>query len=140
MLSVTEPPVARVPRPVPVTPRAELNKALRLRTPRAKGTLMLVAANAALFVAVAAASGSMMRFRTADLVAWGADFGPRTSHGEWWRLLTATFLHVGLLHVVLNVAALFAVGPLVERLIGTRGYIVLYLACGAVASAVSHWM
>jgi rhomboid protease GluP len=65
-----------------------------------------------------------------DLLPWGADYGPLTTHGEWWRLLTAMFLHFGVYHLAVNMAVLASVGPLAERLFGKVGFIVLYMFAG----------
>ncbi|MEK9736919.1 MAG: rhomboid family intramembrane serine protease [Candidatus Nanopelagicales bacterium] len=48
-------------------------------------------------------------------------------YGEWWRLLTAAFLHGGLLHVAFNMYVLFALGPTLERVLGHARFVVLYL-------------
>jgi membrane associated rhomboid family serine protease len=56
----------------------------------------------------------------------GALWGPKVAAGEWWRLITAGFLHTGLFHVGLNMAALFVFGPPVERVLGRVRYGVLY--------------
>lgn len=58
-------------------------------------------------------------------------------NGEWWRLLTAAFLHGSLLHIAFNMYVLFALGPTLERVLGHVRYVVLYLVAalgGAVAS------
>ena len=60
-------------------------------------------------------------------------------HGEWWRLITANFLHGGLLHLGFNTMSLFNLGPLAEDIFGTSRYLVLYLAtgfCGFLASTL----
>ena len=46
----------------------------------------------------------------ATLLDWGASVGPRTTNGEWWRLVTSTVLHTSMLHVLVNVAVLLQVG------------------------------
>ncbi len=51
-------------------------------------------------------------------------------HGEWWRLITANFLHAGLLHLGFNSMSLFNLGPLAEEIFGTYRFLVLYLATG----------
>lgn len=64
-------------------------------------------------------------------------FGFAVAAGEWWRLLTAPFLHAGLWHVGLNMFALWILGSLVEPLIGRWRFVAVYLVSalgGAVAS------
>jgi len=60
------------------------------------------------------------------------------ANGEWYRLLTATFLHVELLHLALNMFALWIFGTQLERQLGRSRYITLYLLCGLAGSAVSY--
>lgn len=57
--------------------------------------------------------------------------------GEWWRLLSACFLHDGLPHILLNMMSLFSLGSLAERLCGPWRLMGLYLACGLAASTLS---
>lgn len=58
--------------------------------------------------------------------------------GEWWRLLTVTLVHGGLIHLLFNMYALFVVGPLAEALYGRVLYLVFYLLCGAAGSVTSY--
>ena len=60
----------------------------------------------------------------------GSKFGPAVMAGEWWRLVTAMFLHAGLLHIGFNLWCLFDLGPTVESLFSTTKFIVLYLVTG----------
>lgn len=55
--------------------------------------------------------------------------------GEWWRLVTHAFVHAGILHLAVNMMALWFTGPLVERVLGTGRYLLLFLA-GAVAGGL----
>ena len=57
--------------------------------------------------------------------------------GEWWRLLTAAFLHGSFLHIAFNMYVLFALGPTLERILGHGRYLTLYILAalgGGVAS------
>ncbi len=63
-----------------------------------------------------------------------------TTHGEWWRLFTAAFLHYGPLHLGLNMLALYWFGPLLERMIGAWRYLLLYVCCGIAGSAGALWL
>lgn len=58
--------------------------------------------------------------------------------GQYWRLLTATFLHGGLMHLVLNGIALYVLGPSVERFYGTGRFLTIYLLSGLAGSVVSY--
>ena len=69
-----------------------------------------------------------------SLLRWGADYGPLTTHGQWWRLLTATFVHVGLLHIATNMWCLWNLGLLGEPLLGPAGLIGVYLITGGLGN------
>jgi rhomboid protease GluP len=60
------------------------------------------------------------------LAAFGAKIGGAIRQGEWWRLVTAGFLHGGLLHIFMNSWVLFSVGAQVEETYGTARFLVLY--------------
>jgi membrane associated rhomboid family serine protease len=139
MLGLNEPPAVSMPVPRRARPRAELKRVLRQRTASVPGTYVLLAANVAMFAAVAIAAESIRSFSPRDLIWWGANFGPRTTNGEWWRLLTATVLHAHLPHLIFNMIALLMVGPIVERLVGCRAFVAFYVACGLTGSAASLW-
>jgi membrane associated rhomboid family serine protease len=62
-------------------------------------------------------------------------FGPSVANGDWWRLITAAFLHGGLLHIGLNMLALVWLGAPVERYLGHVQYLALYLVSGLAGSA-----
>jgi membrane associated rhomboid family serine protease len=66
------------------------------------------------------------------LVAWGASFGPRTTNGEWWRLVTSLFVHASFFQLVVAVATLASLGFTLERLIGTFAFVVVYFAAGVI--------
>jgi rhomboid protease GluP len=68
---------------------------------------------------------------------WGANFGPATTDGEWWRLATAMFLHFGPMHLLMNMLALWDSGRLVERWFGTVRFVALYLASGLAGNLLS---
>jgi len=64
------------------------------------------------------------------LLAWGANFGLLTLSEQWWRLVTYQFVHIGLLHLVMNMSVLKKIGPTVERLIGSEMLLIGYLSSG----------
>jgi len=59
---------------------------------------------------------------------WGALFGPAVSDGELWRIVSAGFVHTGLLHLGFNMYALYLFGPPLERLLGPVRFTLAYLA------------
>lgn len=73
----------------------------------------------------------------AQLIGWGSNFGPLTLGGQWWRLVTSMFLHGGLLHIAFNMAALWQVGRLVERMFGSARFLGLYMVAGVSGSMAS---
>lgn len=70
-------------------------------------------------------------------LGWGANFGPATQDGEWWRLGTAMFLHFGIVHLLLNSFSLWEVGQLVERMYGRWRFIGIYLIAGLFGNLLS---
>ncbi len=95
----------------------------------------LVALNLGVFIGMIFGAGAIAD--PATLVAWGGNVGPRTSNGEWWRLVTAMFVHTGFWHLVASLAGLAQLGILLERLVGHVAFAALYLAAGVLASLVS---
>jgi len=69
----------------------------------------------------------------------GAKFGPAIAAGQWWRLVTACFLHAGLLHIGMNLWCIVDLGPEVESLFSTTKFVVLYLATGVCGFVASSW-
>ena len=55
--------------------------------------------------------------------------------GDWWRLITAAFLHYGPFHLILNMLALYWFGTLLEKRIGSGKYLLLYIVSGLAGSA-----
>jgi len=106
-------------------------------TPHIVVTPALIAINLAVFATMVARHVSAFAPTPDALVAWGADYGPLTTHGQWWRLVTATFVHIGLTHLLVNMFALFVIGRFTERLFGNAGFLVLYLLGGIAASLTS---
>lgn len=113
--------------------------ALHARVPRAGITLALVVLNVAAYAVLAVKSASPWSLGTPLLLAWGGNEGAHTLSGEPWRLLSALFLHGSVLHVGLNMLALYQIGQLVERMFGHWRYLSIYLGAGAMASVASVW-
>src|SRR5947209_3207739 len=61
---------------------------------------------------------AFLNLDTRTLVAFGAKYNPLIAQGEWWRLVTAGFLHGGIMHIVMNSFGLFLLGADVEDTYG----------------------
>ena len=71
------------------------------------------------------------------LVRMGAFVPERIRDGEWWRLMSATFLHAGLAHMAINMFVLVRLGTVLERILGTSRFLVLYGAAALAGSLAS---
>ena len=114
---------------------APFHQQLRETTSRPVVTPIVLALSAVVFVLMLFGSGSFADPET--LVGWGASFGPRTTNGEWWRLLTTLFVHRGLIHALVNLAALAQIGSVLERLVGRLAVGAVFVASGLLAGVVS---
>ena len=97
-----------------------------------------MALNGALFALVALRGGGLDP-SVGVLIDWGANYGPKTVNGQWWRLLTATVLHANVLHLLCNLYALWYVGRLAEPLFGRVSFLLLYLLSGIGGCVGSLW-
>ncbi len=80
------------------------------------------------------------RSDTRALLDFGAMFGPLIADGQYWRLFTAMFVHVGLWHIFFNSFALLIFGRLVERYYGHFRFIAIYVLAGLAGSVASYLM
>ena len=72
------------------------------------------------------------------LINYGALYSPLLVEGEWWRLLSAQFLHLGLLHIACNMIGLSVLGPFAEEALGWKWYLPAYLICGASGMLIAN--
>ena len=126
-------------RPASMFPELEAATAAKDRAvpPPAPLTKSIVAVNGVVFALMVLGGVHILTPDTASLIRWGANFGPKTLGGEWWRLLTSTFLHIGIIHILFNMSVLWDVGRFMERQIGPLRLGVVYLFSGLLASLAS---
>src|ERR1700677_984414 len=87
----------------------------------APATYTLVGINCAVFIAMVVRGVSPSNPSVQELVNWGANFGGLVLAGQWWGLVTASFVHVGILHLATNMWCLWNLGLLGEPLLGPVG-------------------
>jgi len=133
----------------PVAPRAyrpDSGGALSGFIPHARFvTMMILLVNFALYIATAlysmrSGAGGAMDVDGRTLFAFGAKFSPYVFAGQWWRLVTAGFLHGGILHILMNSWVLFDLGAQVEEVFGGARLMVLYFVATVMGFlASSFW-
>lgn len=94
---------------------------------RAPATFVLIAINAAVFMAEIATSKGGLGIEGSSLTLHYGLFGPFVSEGEWYRIVTSGFLHASLIHVGFNMFALYFLGRLLEPSIGTVRFVAVYV-------------
>ena len=77
---------------------------------------------------------------SSDAILWGADYAPLTFLVEPFRLFTSMFFHFGLIHLMLNMWALYIFGSIAERIYGRVYFIALYLLAGLFGSLLSGYI
>jgi membrane associated rhomboid family serine protease len=97
-------------------------------------TRALIGINIAVYLAELA-SGSGVNGARGWIFEHGVLFGPLVQAGDWWRLITAAFMHYGPFHLLMNMYALYFAGTLLERAIRPWRFLLLYLASGLAGSA-----
>jgi membrane associated rhomboid family serine protease len=110
---------------------------LRARTGRPVVTPLLIALNVLIFTLMLFGRGALNDAQT--LIDWGGNFAPRTTNGEWWRLITAMFVHGSVFHLLATIAGLVPLGLVMERAVGRIAFATTYLAAGLLAGVVGLW-
>jgi rhomboid protease GluP len=99
---------------------------------------VLVGINCLVFLAMTVRGVSIWGPTADQLLHWGADnAGSVLVSGEWWRIVTAMFVHVGWIHLGLNMWCLWNLGLLAEPLMGSAGVLAVYILTGAAGNLLS---
>lgn len=106
------------------------HRGLEALTPHTRITLLIVLVNVLVFGIMAVAERTATGIDRATAILWGANYGPLTTAGEWWRAFTATVLHHNFVHLLLNMWVLVGAGRLTERLFGSARFAFIYFASG----------
>ncbi len=108
---------------------------MRLPTFRPRVTYVMMGLLVAVFAVETLVGGSE---DPQVLIKLGANYAPLVTMGDYWRLFTANFLHIGLLHLFFNLYALYIVGTEVEMFYGPWRFLVIYLLTGVSGAIASY--
>jgi rhomboid protease GluP len=110
----------------------------RRRWASAPATYLLVGINCAVYLFMVVRGVSMWNPSVGQLMYFGADnAGNVLIDGQWWRIVTAMFVHVGILHLATNMWCLWNLGLLAEPLMGSFGVFAVYILTGASGNLLS---
>lgn len=102
-------------------------------------TPILINLNIIVFVLMAVTGISIIEPTSENLLGWGANLRPITLGGEFWRLITCCFIHIGIIHLLMNMYALLYIGVILEPYLGKSKFLSAYLTTGLIASVSSIW-
>jgi rhomboid protease GluP len=89
-------------------------------------TTMLLVVNASMYLAMSLYNSNFMDFDFRTLYLFGAKFREFILMGQWWRLVTAGFLHGGLFHIAMNSWVLYDLGAQIDEVYGTSRFVIIY--------------
>lgn len=104
-------------------------------------TYTLIACSTVVYLFSALLSQSLIDMELQTLVDMGALYGQLTVlKGEWWRLLSAMFLHGGMTHLLMNMFSLYLIGRGAETYFDTKSYLSIYFFSGLIGGLVSLYV
>jgi membrane associated rhomboid family serine protease len=113
---------------------AGVRRAARREMPAAPVSKALIVVNVGIYLAQLAL-GAPLNGNSGVIFEDGVLYGPLVADGDWWRLVTAAFLHYGPLHLGMNMLVLWWFGPPLEDALGSARFLLLYLVGGLAGSA-----
>ena len=96
---------------------------------------LLLFVNVLILIAMSFAGGSS---NSEVLIDFGAMYGPYLAAGQYWRLFTAMFIHVGIIHLLFNSFGLWIFGRMAEALFGSSKFVLIYVLAGLCGAVVSY--
>lgn len=100
-------------------------------------TSAIIGVNVLVFIAMVFSGASAVEPHNADLIRWGANTGWYTLYVQPWRMMTSTYVHVGIVHILLNMWCLWNLGALAEQIFDPWTYFLTYTFCGLSGSLAS---
>lgn len=131
-------------RPTPVADRETIRFARAILNRPHKFTILFLVANFFMFLLMWQSSGmtwaSLWEFQPIVLVAYGAKLNFLIDSGhQWWRFVTPIFLHGSLIHLLVNMYAMWMIGPLVEKLYGSAKFVTFWVLTGIAGVVASYF-
>jgi membrane associated rhomboid family serine protease len=102
-------------------------------------TKILVGVNVAVFVLMTLTGVSFLSPTSAQLLKWGANWGPLSLGTQPWRIFTSNYVHIGIIHIGFNMWCLLNLGVLAQRIFDRWTYLLVYTATGIAGSIASLW-
>jgi membrane associated rhomboid family serine protease len=103
---------------------------------KAWGWMLII--NTLIFLAMVYEAGTLGVPSGAVLLDFGAKDPVLIAQGQWWRLISSMFIHIGVLHYFMNSYAIYVIGPQVEEMIGTKAFLLIYMVAGIFGAACSN--
>lgn len=105
-----------------------------------KVSLSIIGISSLVFIIMAFFGISIIEPNVESLIGWGANFSTKTLNNEYWRLVTSNFIHIGLFHLLVNMAALYFIGKVLESLISKVQFITVFLSSGVLGNLICmYW-
>jgi len=117
-------------------PQPQVGRVVR---PSRRVTQLILGINVMVFLAMVMSGASATQPTNQQLLQFGANWGPLSLGSQPWRLLAANYVHVGIVHIALNMWCLWDLGGLAELIFGPTTYFLIYLLCGLGGSVASVW-
>jgi rhomboid protease GluP len=103
-------------------------------------TPSLIVINFLVFLGMVLTGADIVEPTSSHIFRWGGNLGPVTIEGQWWRLVTSQFVHIGIIHLLTNMVALLFVGMTLEPLFGKSRFLTAYLLSGVCGNLLSLYM
>lgn len=100
-------------------------------------TFMLIAVNLVIFTVMVLKGVDYTDPEVKDIIAWGGNLKFNVTGGEWWRLITAAFVHIGIFSLLVNMFGLYWIGLMVESILGNFKFLIAYLCTEVIAGLIS---
>ncbi len=118
---------------------AAINEAMKPNGSNLYATYAIIAVNIIVFILMVLDGAGLIDPNGLVHMKWGSNYTPLTLSGDWWRLITSTFIHFGIIHLLMNMYCLYTIGIYLEPMLGKIKYLTAYLCTGVIASVVSLW-